>query len=81
VQHFNTATEDFKLSYRIIKKDWYIFSAADSKGNIIYQKTIKKKIDYMGEKNTYVFETLRISYPANQSKQYEAYCKLIAKSL
>jgi hypothetical protein len=80
-QEFTTQTSHTHLSYKMINGDWFIFSGTDAKGNIVYQKTVKKKIDYMGEKNTYVFQTLTISYPPNQSKKYNSYCKLIAKSL
>ena len=80
-QEFTTQTIDVHLSYKMIKENWFIFSGVDSKRNIIYQKTVKKKIDYMGDKNTYVFQTLYISYPNNQAKVYESYCKLITKSL
>ncbi len=80
-QEFTLATTDIHLSYKVVKDNWFIFSGVDSTGNVIYQKTIKKKINYLGEKDTYVFQTLRISYPPNQNKKYNSYCKLIAKSL
>ena len=79
-QEFDIATEGIKLTYKVIGDNWFIFSGVNSNGVIIYQKTCKKKIEYFGSTDTYAFQTLRISYPLNQKKQYESYCKLIAKS-
>lgn len=80
-QEFEMATKDIKLTYKVIGTNWFVFSGTDTKGAILYQRTSKKKIDYLGTPDTYVFQTIRISYPADQNKQYEAYCKLIGKSL
>ena len=80
-QAYDIQTSDMHISYKIIKANAFIFSGTDAKGNIVYQKTVKKSVEYMGEKNTSVFLTLRISYPPAQSEQYKPYCKQISKSL
>lgn len=80
-QEFTSATSDIQLTYKMIKGTAFIFSGMDANGNIVYVKTVKKNIDYMGEKNITVFLTLMIRYPRAQNKQYDAYCKQIAKSL
>ena len=80
-QEFDISTKDIRLTYRVLKVDWFIFSGIDLKGNIIYQKTVKKNITYFGSAGTNVFQTLRIAYPTDQSKKHEPYCKVISKSL
>lgn len=79
-QRFRLATEKLTVTYKTMKGDWFVFSGTDGSGNIVYQKTAKKKIDYSGDAGTPVFQTLRIKYPADQQKNYEGYCKVIAKS-
>lgn len=79
-QRFKLATETLTVTYKTMKADWFVFSGTDGSGNIIYQKTVKKKIDYFGDAGTPVFQTLRISYPAEQQKNYGEYCRVIAKS-
>lgn len=80
-QEYEIVTRDIKVNYKVMKNGCFIFSGIDKQGNIIYQKTCKKKIDYLGSPNTDAFHTLRISYPPAQGKQYQSYCQLISKSL
>jgi len=80
-QEFTFASENIKVTYQVKKATWFVFSGVDAKGNFIYQKTVKKNIEFYGDKGTPVFQTVRLSYPPNQKKQYDDYCKLIAKSL
>lgn len=81
-QEFEFATKGIQVTYKKSGSDWFIFSAIEPGGNIIYQKTRKKKIAYLSETaDTEVFQTLRISYPADQKNKYADYCKLISKSL
>ena len=80
-QEFEISSKDIKLTYRMVKDNWFIFSGLDLKGNIVYQKTTKKKIIYFGNPGTDVFQTLIITYPSDQTKKLEPYCKVISKSL
>lgn len=79
-QQFKSSTEGLTVTYKTIKADWFVFSGMDGNGSFIYQKTAKKKIEYYGDAGTPVFQTVRIKYPAEQQKNYEGYCKGIAKS-
>ncbi len=79
-QQFKSATEGVTLTYKTVKADWFVFSGTDGSGNFIYQKIVKKKIEYYGNKGTAVFQTVRIKYPAGQQKNYQEYCKVMAKS-
>lgn len=79
-QEFNIASGKINVTYKVKKDNWFVLSGVDDKGNFIYQKTMKKNIDYYGDKGTPVFQTLRLSYPPNQKAQYETYCAVIAKS-
>lgn len=79
-QEFGFATDKIKIHYKVIKSSWFIFSGVDAAGNIIYQKTVKKAVNYMGDAGTEVFQTIRISYPPSQQNEYKDYCGVIAKS-
>lgn len=80
-QEFTVATSKTKLTYKRITKDWFVFSGIDQKGEIVYRKTVRKKINYMGKPATQVFQTLMIKYPASQQSVYTPYCLEISKSL
>ena len=81
-QQYESAIKDLTVSYKVIKSNWFIFSGTDKKGNIVYRKTVKKKLDdYMNGGAQDVFQTLMISYPVSQKKLYDPYCAKIAKSL
>ncbi|MDF2193477.1 hypothetical protein [Paraflavitalea sp. CAU 1676] len=79
-QEFGFATDKIKIHYKVMKGSWFIFSGVDTAGNIIYQKTVKKAVNYMGDPGTEVFQTVRISYPPSQQNEYKDYCGIIAKS-
>lgn len=78
-QEYSIAVSDLRVTYKVITKDWFIFSGIDKKGKIVYRKTRKKKIDYMGQGATYVFQTLMITYPQSQNQLYKPYCIKISK--
>lgn len=80
-QEFGFATDKIKITYRVMKSSWFVFSGVDTAGNTIYQKTVKKAVDYFGDPGTNVFQTIRISYPPSQQEKYKDYCDIIAKSL
>ncbi len=81
-QQYETAITGITVSYKVIKPSWFIFSGTDKKGNIVYRKTVKKKLDdYMNGGPQDVFQTLMITYPVSQKKLYDPYCGKIAKSL
>ena len=80
-QEFGFAADKIKITYRVMKSNWFIFSGIDATGNIIYQKTVKKAINYFGDPKINVFQTIRISYPPLQQEKYKGYCDIIAKSL
>lgn len=78
---FKLATSHLKLAYKVIKKDVFIISGTDKEGNVVYRKTVLKKIDYMGTGDTQVLQTLMITYPPGQQALYAPYCVEIARSL
>lgn len=80
-QEFAMAPENIELAYKRFTKDWFVLSGVDKDGRIVYRKTIKKKIDYMGRPGTAVFQTWMITYPASQNKSYRPYCSSISKGL
>jgi hypothetical protein len=80
-KEFTMASGHMQLTYKKITKDWFVFSGVDKAGKIVYRKTVKKKINYMGDEGVAVFQTLMITYPASQNKLYAPYCSVIAKSL
>jgi hypothetical protein len=81
---FIVSATGIKVSYKVIKDNWFIFSGVDKNGKIVYEKTIKTKIhvdfDEDGDK-VGVYQTLRITYPETQKDLYKIYCNKIAKSL
>lgn len=78
---FKQATDGLKLAYKVIKPNYYIFSALNAKGNIVYCKTVKRKIDYLATPGTEVLQTLMIEYPPSEQDKYKDYCTYIAGSL
>lgn len=80
-QELALAITDKKVTYKVVRKDWFILSGTDRNGNIFYRKTVKKKINYMELGETDVFQTLMLSYPPSQKQLYHSYCQKIAKSL
>jgi hypothetical protein len=49
---------------------WFILSGITKSGKVIYRKTCKKKVNYMGQPGTIVFQTLMIEFPKSQSNIY-----------
>lgn len=83
MQEYALVTGDLRVSYKVVKPDWFIVSGIDKDGNISYRKTVRKKIRYMGDETpaTWVYQTLMVTYPETQQKLYDGYCHVIAKSL
>ena len=69
-----------KITYKFRKGNYFILSGIEKNGNIFYLKTIKKRINYFGEKAD-VVQNLMISCPKSQNSKYSSYCKVISKSL
>jgi len=80
-QEYKLSTNDINLTYKFITKKYFIISGTTKAGKIVYRKTCKRKINYMGEPGTYVFQTLMITYPTSQINIYETFCSYISKSL
>jgi hypothetical protein len=80
-QEFTIAISNINLTYKKVSKDWFIFSGLSKQGEIVYRKTVRKKINYKGDQGVYVFQTLMIIYPAVQNNIYQTYCIKISKSL
>jgi hypothetical protein len=78
---FKTATSDIKLTYKVIKPNWFVFSGTDRKGMIVYRKTAKRKVSDPGSDAYFVFQTICFTYPPQQSQIYQQYCAYIASSL
>ena len=81
-QLYQMTTNKKIITYKVFKKNYFIISYYDEEGNIVYEKTIFKKInDYLGNGPTDVFQTLMITYPKNQSDLYDSYCEKIVSIL
>jgi hypothetical protein len=82
-EEFKNAGRGLNVTYKVFKPNWFIISGTDSKGNIVYRKTVMKRIGYTGDstEDTSVLQTLMIIYPLSQQKLYSGYCGVIAKSL
>lgn len=78
---FKSATEGLKMAYKVIKPNYYIYSGTNKNGDIVYAKTAKHKINYMGSPDSEVFQTIMIIYPAAEQDKYKDYCTYIAGSL
>nr|WP_295863592.1 hypothetical protein [uncultured Chitinophaga sp.] len=78
--NFRSVTKGLKVAYQVIKPTYYIYSGTNNKGEIVYCKTAKRKIDYMGSESD-VFQTIMITYPAAEQDKYKDYCTYIAGSL
>ena len=75
---FNNAQEGVTISYKVLKKDWFVLSGKDTDGSIFYQKTMRKINDINGQP-TPVYWTVEIKYPADQKATYDPYCSLVAR--
>ena len=80
---YTSATRHLQVSYKVVKPEWFVISGLDEKGKIVYRKTVKKKIRYMGgeKEDTSVYQTLMITYPKSKQSLYGSYCGVISKSL
>lgn len=78
-EHFEMVTIDENITYKVLKKDFFIISGYNKNGDIFYQKTLAKNFKE-NNKNTLpdYYQTLKIVYPKNQSKKYSEYCKKIS---
>lgn len=79
--NYDLKNKGSKVTYKVKKPGYYILSGTDEKGNVFYQKTTLKKINYFDSPNTQVFQTILFIYPASQQAQYAAYCSYIARAL
>jgi hypothetical protein len=79
---FKTSAAELKVAYQVLKDNWFILSGTDKDGNTVYEKTMLKKVAYMGDDkpSTFVFWTLYIKYPPAQQDKYKDYCAEIAKA-
>jgi hypothetical protein len=80
-QQYSLAVLDTRITYKVVAKDWFVFSGVDKDGNIVYRKTRKAKVNYLGAPKTEVFQTLMITFPNSQKSVYQPYCQLISNSL
>lgn len=78
---YNTAISDEKITYKVLKNNYFIISGYDENNNIFYRKTVSKTINYFDEENTNIYQTLIITYPKSQIEKYKDYCNIISKSL
>jgi len=80
-QEYGFAGGGLKITYKKITRDHFIISGLNKKGDIVYRKTVKKKITYQGQPGTEVFQTLMITYTGADRTKYENYCRYISGSL
>ncbi|CAM3774653.1 hypothetical protein FLGE108171_14595 [Flavobacterium gelidilacus] len=77
---FDMSNNDKRITYKVLKKDYFIVSGFNENGDIFYQKTLSKKVENSNNNNQPDFyQTLMITYPKNQSDIYAEYCKKIAR--
>lgn len=75
---FKIYSTGIAVKYKMIKDNFFAFSGYDSDGNIYYQKSIFKKLDFDGSS---VIKSVWIIYPQNQKGKYDDVCKIVAASL
>jgi hypothetical protein len=75
---YRIAQEGVTVTYKVLKKDWFVLSGKDTDGSIFYQKTVRKTITYNGEP-TAVYWTVELKYPADLQSIYEPYCSTVAR--
>ena len=80
-QTFRWDSDSVTVTYQAKLANGFIFSGTDKHNNIVYEKTVQKRIDYFGGGMTDVYQTWRITYPASQSAVYGGYCAVIGKGL
>ena len=82
-EEYASAARRIDVSYKVVKPDWFVISGLDKEGRIVYRKTVKKKIRYMGSEteDTFVYQTLMITYPKAKQNLFGSYCGVISKSL
>ncbi len=79
---YASAAKRMEVSYKVVKQDWFVISGLDKNGKIVYRKTVKRKVRYMGSEteDTFVYQTLMITYPKAKQNLYGSYCGVISKS-
>lgn len=69
---FEQAMEGKKVSYKVLKNDWFVISGTDAEGNIFYQRTQLKGLTFI---------TVLIAYPSTEKTIWDKECGKIAGSL
>ncbi|PZP51638.1 MAG: hypothetical protein DI598_02735 [Pseudopedobacter saltans] len=81
-QELQYAEKESKITYKIVCKNYFIISGTNKEGMIFYRKTVVAQLkDYFNSGPAKVLQTLTITYPKSQIKQYEDYCSKISKAL
>ncbi len=69
---FEAAQKAKKVTYKVLKKDWFVVSGTDENGLIFYRKTIHKGL---------IVITVLIEYPSTEKAIWDKECGKIAGSL
>lgn len=79
--NYESVKRNKNITYSKKSEKYYVISGIEN-GKIFYQKTLQKKINYLGNnENTDVLITYRIEYPIDQKNKYNYYCNKINNEL
>lgn len=73
---YGRKSNDPNIAYKKKGEDYYVISRK-SGDYIDYEKTVHRKIDYFGNKETDILVHCKIRYPISQKKRFNEYCKKI----
>jgi hypothetical protein len=80
-ENFERDTKNENITYSKKNGKYYVISGVEN-GKIFYQKTLQKKINYLGNnENTDILITYKIEYPIEQKDKYNYYCNKINNEL
>lgn len=69
---FAGAMEGKKVTYKVLKDNWFVVSGINKEGNIFYQKTIQKE---------HIFINVLLTYPESEKATWNPQCSKVANSL
>ncbi|TXD45760.1 hypothetical protein [Polaribacter sp. IC073] len=79
--NFERDKKNKNITYSNKRENYYVISGIEN-GKIFYQKTLQKKINYLGNnENTDILITYKIEYPQSQKNEYDYYCNKINNEL
>ncbi|MBC7921089.1 MAG: hypothetical protein H7Z75_08340 [Ferruginibacter sp.] len=70
--NYASAMNGKRITYKVLRKNWYVISGYTKRNAIFYQKTVL---------SNGVFKTCFLEYPRTQREVYDKTCKVIGASL